>query len=303
MSAYWLTYKPLGPASPRGWPAEELRKLVARFQTDPGRTTTLWRIASHRSAKVGDRVYLFKQGSDPRGVFGVGEIIEAPRLQGDPADIEGKPSFRAKIRFDMLVDPSREFLIGFEIINKTVPKTLIDAQASGDAVPSDVADKLETYLAPFLSAQQPIGSEEADDLQFDPDSIDDQRERSIRAIRVRRGQRDFRAALLEAYERRCAITGCAIEDVLEAAHITPYLGPLTNHVSNGLLLRTDLHTLFDCGLLAVEPEKRTVIVATALKASSYAKLEGKVLRRPKEGTKSPSKRNLEKRYAQFKGGR
>jgi putative restriction endonuclease len=300
MPAYWLTYKPLGPASPRGWPAEELRKLVERFQTDPSRTTTLWRIASHQSARVGDRVYLFKQGSNPRGVFGVGEIIEAPRLQNDSAD---EPRYRAKIRFDMLVDPSREFLVGFEIIERIVPETLIDAQASGNAVPSHVAEKLETYLAPFLSAQEPINSEQADDPQFDPDSIDDQRERSIRAIRVRRGQPAFRAALLEAYGRRCAITGCAVEDVLEAAHITPYLGPLTNHVSNGLLLRTDLHTLFDCGLLAFEPETRSVVVADTLKASSYAKLDGKVLRRPKEEANSPSKRNLEKRYARFKGER
>ena len=303
MPAYWLTYKPLGPASPRGWPAQELTKLVGRFQTDPSRTTTMWRIASHQSARVGDRVYLFKQGSNPRGVFGAGEIIEAPRLQMDPADIDDEPRYRAKIRFDMLVDPSREFLVEFEIINRIVPETLIDAQASGNAVPSDVAEKLETYLAPFLSAQEPINSEQADDLQFDPDSIDDQRGRSIRAIRVRRGQADFRAALLEAYGRRCAITSCAVEDVLEAAHITPYLGPLTNHVSNGLLLRTDLHTLFDCGLLAIKPETRTVVVADTLKASSYAKLDGKLLRPPKEEAKSPSKRNLEKRYALFKGGR
>jgi hypothetical protein len=264
---------------------------------------TLWRIASHQSARIGDRVYLFKQGSNPRGVFGVGEIIEAPRLQKDPADIDDEPRYRAKIRFDMLVDPSREFLIGFEITNRIVPGTLIDAQASGNAVPSDVAEKLETHLAPFLSAKEPINSEQADDLQFDPDSIDDQRERSIRAIRVRRGQPAFRAELLEAYGRRCAITGCAVEDVLEAAHITPYLGPLTDHISNGLLLRTDVHTLFDCGLLAVEPEMRTVVVADTLKASSYAKLDGKPLRPPKEEAKSPSKRNLEKRYDRFKGGR
>jgi predicted restriction endonuclease len=117
---------------------------------------------------------------------------------------------------------------------------------------------------------------------------------------VRRGQKDFRAALLEAYGRRCAITGCAVEDVLEAAHITPYRGSLTNHVSNGLLLRTDLHTLFDCGLLAVDPETRTLVVADTLKSSSYAKLDGKLLRPPKAEAASPSKRNLEKRYVRFK---
>jgi putative restriction endonuclease len=299
MSAYWLTYKPLGPNSPRGWPAEELSKLVRRFEANPGGTTTLWRIASHQAAQVGDRVYLFKQGSDPRGVFGAGEIIEAPRLQMDPADIDGEPRYRAKIRFFLLVDPRREFLIGYDIISIIVPETLIDAQASGITVSDEVAIELEKYLTPLISTQPPLSSSEADDPRFDPDSLTDERERSIRAIRLRRGQPAFRTALLEAYGRRCAITGCAVVDVLDAAHITPYFGPLTNHVSNGLLLRTDLHTLFDCGLLAIEPKSRTVVIAAALRTSAYAKLDGKRLRRPKQEGSAPSRRNLEKRFMLF----
>ena len=87
--------------------------------------------------------------------------------------------------------------------------------------------------------------------------------------------------------------------MLEAAHITPYLGSLTNHVSNGLLLRTDLHTLFDCGLLAIEPKTRTVVIANALKGSSYAKIAGKVVRPPKDAASGPSKRNLDNRYRTF----
>ncbi|MCW5691259.1 MAG: HNH endonuclease [Pseudolabrys sp.] len=263
----------------------------------------MWRIASHQSAKIGDRIFIFKQGANPRGVFGVGQIVEAPRLQPDPADVDKQPRNRAKIQFDALVDPSREFLIGFEIINEIVPQSLIDAQASGNAVPSQVAEKLEAYLNPAIFTKESISSNQADTLVFDPDSIDDQRERSFRAICVRRGQAEFRASLLEAYGRRCAITGCAVEDVLEAAHITPYLGPLTNHVTNGLLLRSDLHTLFDCGLLAVEPEARKVVIAETLSSSSYAKLNGRLLRAPKKETESPSKRNLEKCYASFKRGR
>lgn len=180
-----------------------------------------------------------------------------------------------------------------------MPETLITAQASGTGVPEDVATELEKCLSPLLAASPPIGSEQADDPGFDPDSVRDERERAIRAIRLRRGQPAFRTALLEAYGRRCVITGCAAVDVLEAAHITPYFGSLTNHVSNGLLLRTDLHTLFDCGLLAVEPNSRTVVIADALKASSYANIAGKVLRPPKDAANGPSKRNLGKRYGIF----
>ncbi|MDP3896767.1 MAG: HNH endonuclease [Mesorhizobium sp.] len=299
MPAYWLTYKPLSAASPRGWPAEKLRKLVRRFEGDPTNVTALWRFASHQSGRVGDRIYLFKQGSGPRGVFGTGEIVEAPLLQSDPTDIDQGPRYRAKIRFDRLVNPGQEFLIEFETIAEMLPATLVTTRSSGISVPDDVAVELEKRLPPRLPLLPTIGSELADDPSFDPDSVEDERERAIRAIRVRRGQPAFRAALLEAYGRRCAITGCAVADVLEAAHITPYLGRLTHHVSNGLLLRTDLHTLFDCGLLAIEPVTRTVVIAEALKISSYSKLAGTRLRQPEEAARAPSKRNLEKRYREF----
>jgi putative restriction endonuclease len=269
-----------------------MSELVRRFEADPASATPLWRIASHKTARIGDRIYLFKQGSDPRGIFGVGEIIELPRLQMDPTDIDKGPRHRAKIKFDALVDPGRAFLLDYRTVQNIVPETLITAQASGSRVPDDVALELERSLSPLLAVLPPISSGEADDPEFDPDSVHDERERAIRSIRLRRGQPAFRAALMEAYGRRCAITGCAVEDVLEAAHITPYLGALTNHVSNGLLLRTDLHTLFDCGLLAIEPKTRTVVIANSLKGSSYAKIAGKALRSPNDAASGPSQRNL-----------
>lgn len=255
-----------------------MSELVRRFEADPASATTLWRIISYQAAQVGDRVYLFKQGRDPRGVFGVGDIIEAPRMQTDPTDIDEGPRHRAKIRFSRLVDPSRAFLLDYQAIQDIVPGTLIAAQASGNRVPEDVASELERRLLPLVAALPPISSEQADDPGFDPESVQDQRERAIRAIRLRRGQPTFRAALLEAYGGRCAITGCAVKDVLEAAHVTPYLGGLTNHVSNGLLLRTDLHTLFDCGLLAIEPTTRVVVIADALCQTTSGTHPGATLR-------------------------
>jgi putative restriction endonuclease len=86
------------------------------------------------TARIGDRVYLFKQGSDPRGIFGVGEIIEPPLLRTDPTDIDNGPRHRARIRFDALVDPSRAFLLDYQTVQGIVPETLITAQASGNRV-------------------------------------------------------------------------------------------------------------------------------------------------------------------------
>ncbi|MEG8052564.1 HNH endonuclease signature motif containing protein [Sphingomonas aerolata] len=90
----------------------------------------------------------------------------------------------------------------------------------------------------------------------DPTSIEDGRKKIERMVTLRQGQPAFRKALMDAYERRCAVTGCTIDDVLEAAHISPYLGEHTNHVTNGLLLRADIHTLFDRGLIKVGSDYR-----------------------------------------------
>ena len=81
--------------------------------------------------------------------------------------------------------------------------------------------------------------------QSDPGGIEDARTRVLSSIVRRRGQPLFRKRLLKAYDRRCAFTGCAVEALLEAAHIVPYRGSDTNHIANGLLLRADLHTLFE----------------------------------------------------------
>ena len=106
-------------------------------------------------------------------------------------------------------------------------------------------------------------------------SISDTRETVLRSIRQRRGQRKFRDSLLVRYGGRCVMSGCALADVLEAAHIWPYRGEADNHPENGLLLRADLHTLFDLDLIAVNPETLVIEVAPALmQIETYAALQG-----------------------------
>jgi len=126
---------------------------------------------------------------------------------------------------------------------------------------------------------------------FDPSSVEDARQKTLRAIVQRRGQAAFRAALLAAYDGRCAISGCDTDVVLEAAHIFPYRGDSTNHVANGLLLRADLHTLFDLGLFAIE-ESGAVAVADILKNGSYAWLSTAKIRWPANIESRPSQEAL-----------
>ena len=70
------------------------------------------------------------------------------------------------------------------------------------------------------------------------------------------------------------------EQALKAAHICPYKGKITNHASNGLLLRANLHILFDLGFIAVNTKTMTLVVAPNLKHTTYGELAAKPLTIP-----------------------
>ena len=72
----------------------------------------------------------------------------------------------------------------------------------------------------------------------------------------RLGQGAFRVVVTDAYQRRCAITGEKTLPVLEAAHIKPYAAEGPHSVNNGLLLKSDFHTLFDSGYITIDEDYR-----------------------------------------------
>lgn len=103
-------------------------------------------------------------------------------------------------------------------------------------------------------------------------------------IRPRLGQGTFRLLVTDAYERRCAISGELVLPVLEAAHVRPYSEGGPHRIDNGLLLRSDLHTLFDAGYLTITPDLR-VVVSKRLKEEFengrvYYALSGQPVRPP-----------------------
>jgi hypothetical protein len=111
--------------------------------------------------------------------------------------------------------------------------------------------------------------------EFAPRGIQGDRERALRSINIRRGQPEFRKTLLKAYSGKCAMSGYDCVDSLEAAHIGGYWNEDSNHVQNGLLLRGDLHTLFDLGKIGVDPNTFRIIVSEQLMPTLYGKLSGK----------------------------
>lgn len=98
-------------------------------------------------------------------------------------------------------------------------------------------------------------------------------------VRVRRGQRQFREHLLGSHGESCAFTGEAPARVLEAGHLYSYAQLGIHHEHGGLLLRRDVHRLFDDGWLAVDPATLRVDVADSLESyPQYARLHDQRLR-------------------------
>lgn len=158
---------------------------------------------------------------------------------------------------------------------------------------------LSRGIPPPLLAPDAADEDEEAAPGYEP-GREDAREEVKRAIKRRRGQRVFRDQLRNRFEDTCAVTGCRVLDVLEAAHIAPYRGARDNHAANGLLLRADIHTLFDLDLLGIDPDTLEVKLDPRIRFAPYDELEGRRLLL--KGQWEPSKAALRLRWAVFRKG-
>jgi putative restriction endonuclease len=115
-------------------------------------------------------------------------------------------------------------------------------------------------------------------------------------VRRRLGQGSFRVLVTDTYERRCAITQEKALPVLQAAHIRPVAKGGQHRIDNGILLRSDVHTLFDQGYLTVTPD-HCVRVSRRLKkdfdnGEHYYRLDGSQLWMPNRAEDHPNREFL-----------
>lgn len=158
-----------------------------------------------------------------------------------------------------------------------------------------IATAAETKEAEDNADQLPIVVAEYDPGQIEPQVI-------LRLIetRPRIGQGAFKQELMRIYDGRCAVTGCAVEAVLEGAHIVPHseVGGVRADVRNGVLLRSDVHGLFDAGLLGFRFDnggRLRVEVHGSLLTTAYGGVHGCPLRMPNPPHLRPSKICVDKR--------
>ena len=153
-------------------------------------------------------------------------------------------------------------------------------------------NKIENLLERYL---QPVSETEYDNqLIHEPQPLYG---KSI-LTKIRLGQGAFRVLVTDAYTRRCSITGERTLPVLEAAHIKPFSVAGPNAISNGLLLRSDVHKLFDAGYLTITSDHKTEVSKRIKEefenGKEYYQFHGKsLLYLPKEITNKPKAEFIE----------
>lgn len=218
--------------------------------------------ASFRALRPGE-LFLFKLHAPRNFIVGGGIFAYANTMPCSLAweafgEANGAPStheMRTRIaRYRRLAPDDRsDFAIGCRILTQPfffdepdwvpVPaswsrnivsfKTYNTGEAEGLALWKAVNSRLIRYETPGMSEGERFGRPQL--------------------VRPRLGQGAFRVLVTDVYGRRCAVTQERTLPALEAAHIRPYSAGGAHEVSNGLLLRRDIHSLFDAGYVTVTP--------------------------------------------------
>ncbi len=229
--------------------------LRQAFMTYPNLRHTLM----NRKTKINERwrrISLLQSHNFIKPYHWVGAQLRFANLEG--VDLSGAQMPYADLRNTILRNAN---LIGTSLDQARTSNTDFEgAKYSFDTV-LPLLSRLQ--LQSMILVKEPLQPDNQEVL-VDLDSLQDERKRT-NVFRVsRKDQQKFRDRLIDAYHNKCAITQCDVESALDAAHIFPYRGPLTDCLWNGILLRLDLHRLFDSYLLTIDPVKGQVYFSNSL---------------------------------------
>ena len=260
-----------------------------------------------RSLDIGDP-FLFKLHHPENYIAGggfFGRFVQAPsRLAWDAfGEKNGAPSYDAmrahieKYRRESLA-PHDDYTIGCILLQQPFFLDRADwipapadfkkniVQGKGYDLSSDVGRELWEAVQAKLTVAHAVTAGEPAPMYGDPV-----------LVKQRLGQGTFRLAVTDIYEKRCAVTGEKVLPVLEAAHIQPVSVGGMHSVDNGILLRSDVHTLFDQGYVTVTPNFE-VRVSSRLRdefhnGKHYYRFEGRAIWLPKTEAERPNREFLE----------
>lgn len=275
-----------------------------------------WRpsAGNFRALRPGE-LFLFKLKS-PRnviaggGVFAHGNIMPCSLAWKAFGEANGAESFERMHRqiSQYRKDGDRRFA-DFEIGCRILTQPFFLAEDEWLPVPSDFAPNIVTYRTydtaqPEAHALWELLAERASPAFAAPGNASpglseeppQARFGGPHLIAPRLGQGAFRILVTDIYDRRCAVTGERTLPVLDAAHIKPYSAGGEHSGRNGILLRTDIHRLFDDGYVTITPSQHFE-VSSRIKEEfdnghEYYRFHGQQVRPPKSQLYSPDQEFL-----------
>lgn len=255
------------------------------------RDASFWDMTSHFKIELGDTVYFWQAGASlVAQCTATTSAYPITSTDRQPWDDTGTRTYKARFEFDCLSEEPTAQPRWQELRARWGHEYYPRLRSFADPAEEKV---LAQYFAtdpiadPYRDAER---DEEMKRLGFDNRTF------SLRSIAQRQGQQAFRNRLLTAYGRQCAVTGTTAVSVLEAAHIARYLGPQSNRTSNGLLLRADIHTLFDLHQLTVT--RKYIVRVDPRLEDTYDKFDGVELGLPEKSSEHPAPELLEAHNAE-----
>lgn len=255
-----------------------------------------------RAVSAGE-LFLFKLHAPDDFIVGGGVFSHASNVPlslaweafGIKNGVTSLPEMRRRIahyrRDDLLLDSRTDPLVGCRVLTQPffwprekwlpVPQSFARNIVTGKRYDSGDADG--RYLWEAIADRAPLFAL--------PTAQPSDRFGAPQVIRPRLGQGGFRLTVTDAYERRCAVSGEKTLPILDAAHIRSYGDGGEHDLNNGLLLRTDIHRLFDLGYVTISGDHRFE-VSHRLKADfdngrHYYDLHGFAVRQPRPGYAPP----------------
>ncbi len=136
MSTYLLTW------NPNRWNWTDL-VLTAHRVREEGSAVVQWSCGNTRKIEAGDRVFLLRQGVEPRGIVASGTVIEPPYEDVHWDESAPKPALYVDVELDALLDPDSEDVLPRELLNEPPFSAMHwNAQSSGTTIPAHVAAAL-----------------------------------------------------------------------------------------------------------------------------------------------------------------
>jgi len=222
--------------------------------------------ASFRALQPGE-MFLFKLHAPRNVIVGGGVFAYANALPcslawqafGEANGASSLPEMRARIARYRRADPADRS--DFEIGCRILTQPFFFDEPDWFPVPASWSPNIVSFKTYNTGSSEGLAlweavNERMNRLDFPGMNEPQARFGEPQLIRPRLGQGAFRVLVTDTYNRRCAITQERTLPALEAAHIRPYGEGGEHEARNGLLLRRDIHSLFDTGYVTVTPDLR-----------------------------------------------